>query len=95
MWRRAGRPISVSDLGANLDRSSAPGPDLRAAAVAYLTRNGCADLLPALGLTEAGAAPGLPDAYRTPSGYFACRVCKRRTRVDGICRRSDCHRGEP
>lgn len=84
----------MSDLGVNLDKAYAQQPETQAAALRFLQRTGNADVAAALGLVDAEPEPeGLPDAYRTPSGYFACRVCKRRTRTDGVCRRADCHRG--
>lgn len=84
----------MSDLQTPIDRPYAQQPETRAAALRFLERTGNADVAAALGLVDADTEPDeLPDFYRTPSGYFACRACKQRTRTDGVCRRADCHRG--
>lgn len=85
----------MNDLGTKLDRYGC-SDEARIKAKWFTYRTGNQDVWEVLGLVEPGAGhTGLPSAYRTPSGYFACRICKRRTRADGVCRRSDCHRGAP
>lgn len=71
---------AMSDLGAGLDRSTAPSEAVRAAAVAYLERSGTADVAQALGLADdpvadlarrakaVGDMRGKPQTQARPAG---------------------------
>lgn len=84
------------DMATEIDRGYLP-PEIRAAATAYLTRSGNADLLPILGLTpdpvaaemSAAKAKGMLRGHGLPSARArgVCPICQNKLPGHGVCRK--------